>query len=171
MKECKRCNSKEIRKSGFVRGSQRYKCKECGYNFVDKPGNGKPKLYKILAVLLYSTGKASYRYIGKLLKVSATAVYDWIKEFGKLIPEERESLDLKEVEFDEMWHYVGSKKTKDGFGKLMIDLAKEQSPGLSVIVIPRHLGDFGKKSSQRNVCIIQTTGNVTKKSYQQDSTR
>ena len=92
MCKCKRCNSKEIRKNGFVRGSQRYKCKTCGYNFVEKERNGKPDAYKNLAVLLYSTGKASYRYIAKLLNVSATAVYNWVKEFGELIPEKLQSL-------------------------------------------------------------------------------
>ena len=62
----------------------------------------------------------------KLLSISATAVYNWVKEFRELIPEKQDNLDLKEVEFDEIWHYVGSKKTKNGFGKLTIDQVNER---------------------------------------------
>jgi transposase-like protein len=35
MSVCKNCKSEEVVKSGKVRGKQRYKCKDCGYNFVN----------------------------------------------------------------------------------------------------------------------------------------
>lgn len=35
-KTCKKCKSKEIKKDGFMRWKQRYKCKICGYVFQNK---------------------------------------------------------------------------------------------------------------------------------------
>jgi len=35
MPGCKNCKSESVVKNGFVRGKQRYHCKECGYNFVE----------------------------------------------------------------------------------------------------------------------------------------
>jgi transposase-like protein len=42
MVECKNCKSEKVVKSGKVRGKQRYKCMDCGYNFVigDERTNG-----------------------------------------------------------------------------------------------------------------------------------
>ena len=53
-------------KNGKIREKQRYKCKECGYNFVigDEREKVKPE-GKALVVLLYLTGKASYGFIAK----------------------------------------------------------------------------------------------------------
>ena len=62
MNACKNCKSEKVVKSGNVRGKQRYKCRECGYNFVigDKRTNEKIVAMKALCVLLYSLGKGSY---------------------------------------------------------------------------------------------------------------
>ena len=35
MSNCKNCHSSEVTKNGFVRSKQRYRCKTCGYNFVE----------------------------------------------------------------------------------------------------------------------------------------
>ena len=34
MYKCKKCQSSEYTKAGFVKGEQRYKCKKCGCQFV-----------------------------------------------------------------------------------------------------------------------------------------
>ncbi|MDR1653587.1 MAG: hypothetical protein LBS01_08095 [Prevotellaceae bacterium] len=39
---CKRCGSSRYSKSGYVRGTQRYRCKDCGYNF--KLGDNRVKV-------------------------------------------------------------------------------------------------------------------------------
>jgi transposase-like protein len=43
MPKCKNCGSCNVVKSGMVRGKQRYKCKDCIFNFVigDKRTNRK----------------------------------------------------------------------------------------------------------------------------------
>lgn len=35
MPSCKNCKSEKVVKSGFIRGKQRYQCKNCGCNFVE----------------------------------------------------------------------------------------------------------------------------------------
>ena len=67
---CKRCGSTSYVKHGFVRGLQRYRCKTCGFHFTATPKRGRSEATKALAVLLYSFGKASFRWLGKLLGVS-----------------------------------------------------------------------------------------------------
>ena len=39
MAECKNCGGKTNKKNGVVRGKQRYKCCDCGYNFT--PGDNR----------------------------------------------------------------------------------------------------------------------------------
>ena len=62
MPECKNCKSSKTVKSGKVRGKQRYKCKECGYNFVEGDTRTSEKIIalKALVVLLYALSKGSY---------------------------------------------------------------------------------------------------------------
>ena len=98
-------------KNGKIREKQRYKCKECGYNFVvcDQRKKVKPE-GKALAVLLYSIGKASYGFIAKLFNVNMTAVLKWIRNIG--IPEPKIDGEIKEIQIDELWHFI-VKKTKN----------------------------------------------------------
>ena len=42
METCKNCGNKNIVKNGVVREKQRYKCKECSYNFVAGDGRVDP---------------------------------------------------------------------------------------------------------------------------------
>lgn len=146
---CKNCDKNHIFKRGFSRGKQRYCCKDCGYHFVvgDKRNErGRPESQKALALLLYAFGKSSYETIAKLLKVSNVAVYKWIKAGAKNIPEPTvPENNVRDIEFDEMWHFIQSKKTEFGSGKHWIELRGELSPGLLGIVILKRLKDSTKK--------------------------
>ena len=35
MPNCKKCESQHVTKNGFVRSKQCYRCKICGYNFIN----------------------------------------------------------------------------------------------------------------------------------------
>ncbi len=142
---CKKCGVSRYVKSGLVRGLQRYKCKDCGCNFTHTPPCGAPETKKALAVLLYSKGKSSYRWIGELLDVSGVTVYRWLRAFAESLPEPQLSEDVQEMELDEMWHFLQKKKTSCGSGTLMIALRDAVSPGLSVIVIRTVSGHYGRK--------------------------
>ena len=134
--QCKKCQCNDCVKSGLARGMQRYKCKGCGYHFVEGDKREKmPKSAKALALLLYGMGKCSYGFIGKLLGISRMAVCKWIKAMGYELAEPEITAEIQELEFDEMWHFLKSKKTRNGSGKRWIVAQVEPSPGLLAVVI------------------------------------
>ena len=77
---CWKCGSEAFVKNGFMAGSQRYKCKKCGFQFTRDTPHGKPMKDKILALVLYLSG-LSMNVIGKILGVTAQSVMRWIKMF------------------------------------------------------------------------------------------
>jgi len=134
-KRCPKCAHDHIVKNGHVKEKQRWKCRNCGFEWtLDKPRGAHPAA-KALAVLMYSTGKSSYGMIARLLNVSSVAVYKWIRKTAEQIPAPQVEANLQEVEFDEMWHFIQSKKTNFGSGKPWIVLTAELLPGRSVIVM------------------------------------
>ena len=160
---CKHCGKSNYVKNGFVRGNQRYRCRDCRYNFTDTRQRGRSEATKALAILLYSMGKASYRFIGKLLDVSAVAVYKWIRKAALEIPEPEAVGEIKEVELDELWHFLHSKKTNVGSGKPMIVLSGVVSPGLWATVMLQRYPDSGKGSTNPDAPISPIIGPVIPK--------
>ena len=125
MENCPKCNSKNIRKDGIVKQKQRYLCKDCKYHFTVECV-GKPEKLKRDALILYLEG-LGFRSIGRFLKVSHVAVFNWIKGFGGKLDELRSAHDIEVVEIDEMHTYIGSKKTTVGFGLLLIEMGTDSS--------------------------------------------
>ena len=113
-KICKNCSKDTIVKNGIVRNKQRYKCKSCGYNFTlgDDRTSEKIVALKALVVLLYALSKGSYNMLGKIFGRNRSLIYRWIKEAGLSFddPDVDGDGDIREIEFDEMWHFVNSKK-------------------------------------------------------------
>ena len=147
MPPCKNCKGVKIVKSGFIRGKQRYKCKTCDMHFVegDAKSNEKIAAKKAMCVLLYTLSRASYNMLAKIFDTWPSLVYRWIVEAGVNIPEQEISGDIKEMEFDEMWHFVGSKKTSAGSLKPLIVAHGELWHGFSVVVILQHSNDSTTK--------------------------
>ena len=112
---CKACGCGESVKNGRVRGKQRYRCKGCGYNFIEGDGRSRANgaVRRAFAVILYALGKGSYGFIAKLFGVTPPAVLKWIRKEAALVSEPAVSGDIREMEFDEMWHFIGSKKKQD----------------------------------------------------------
>jgi len=142
---CKKCGSTCCIKKGKANNKQRYKCKSCGYLFV--LGDKRKKITeegKALAVLLYSTGKASYGFIARLFNVSRTAVLKWIRTIGKGLPEPSVDSEIKEVEIDEMWHFLNKKNEKYGSGEHWIAVQIKPLDGLLAIVLLKQLKNSTK---------------------------
>jgi hypothetical protein len=106
-----------------------------------------------LAVLLYSFGKASFRWLGKLLNVSAVSTYKWVRQAAESLPEPEVREEIQEMELDELWHFLHAKKTSVGFGKPMIVANGVVSPGWWVAVIMLPLAGSGNASLVPNVPI------------------
>ena len=62
--------------------------------------------------------------IGRFLKCSHVAVYNWIKTFGESIENIRSNNVINILEMDEMHSYITSKKTIVGYGLLLIEMGK-----------------------------------------------
>jgi len=54
-----------------------------------------------------------------MFKVSTPAVLRWVRLFAEKTYEKPEPAEAVIVELDEMWHYLGAKKTNSGSGKLI----------------------------------------------------
>ena len=160
---CKRCGAQSFVKNGFVRGMQRYRCKTCGCNFTDTPVRGRSEAAKALAILMYSMGKSSYRWIGKLLDVSAVAVYKWIRAAAANIPEPEPSAEVREMELDEIWHFLHQKKASFGSGKPMIVASGNVLPGLWAAVILQRFADSGSESPAPTAPTTPMTGQATRR--------
>ena len=78
---------------------------------------------------------------------SPSIIYRWIVEAMKTTPEPEISDDIQEMEFDEMWHFVGSKKTNIGSLRPWIVAEIELSPGLQATVIFQPLNNCMTKSN------------------------
>ena len=112
---CRYCGSENTHKSGIIRGKQRYKCKDCRKNFLETDGRSKQTTIakRALAVMLYTFSKASYNFLAKkIFHCSPTTVMNWIKKAGAEAKMPEITEDIKEIEIDEMWHFIGSKKNK-----------------------------------------------------------
>lgn len=147
MLNCKNCQSNRVIKSGIARGKQRYMCKECNYCFVigDARTNDKIAAKKAMCVLLYSLGKASFRMLGRIFNTSPSLIYRWIVEAGCKLPANEISGSIEQMEFDEMWHFIKSKKTNFGSSKPLTVAHAELWPGCSAIVILQHLEGSTKR--------------------------
>ena len=128
---CPKCKSSSFVKNGSVAGRQRYKCKDCGYNYtVEQKSDIKSKETKRLALSMYLEG-LGFRSIGRILNISHGTVYQWVKRWGEQVELPRSGEVSEIVELDEIHTYVESKKTTDGYGLLLIDLAN----GLSLLSV------------------------------------
>ena len=142
MIQCKKCGSENNVKAGNIKGNQRYKCKDCGCQFQPNREKGKPEEVKRLAVLLYMLG-LSQRTIAKISRCDVHAVHRWIRKFAeanvvKPAPQSSEVV----VELDEMWHYLNSKKTNSGYGRLIAAIPVNLSTGNAEGEIMLHLQGF-----------------------------
>jgi transposase len=88
-----------------------------------------------LAIILYSLGKSSFGFWGKLFGVSLTTTYYWIRQAASRIDEPTLAPDIQEIEFDAMWHFIQSKKEKSGLVPPWIVAQSEPLPGDSVVVM------------------------------------
>jgi transposase-like protein len=78
--QCRKCGAEATVKNGFMAGIQRYKCKNCSFQFTGETAHGNPMKDKILALILYLSG-LSMNMTAKIIGVSAQTVMRWIRLF------------------------------------------------------------------------------------------
>ena len=118
MQQCPFCKSSEKQiKSGKNRcGSQRFLCQECGKTYTPVPkqqGYGEEVREK--AVRMYVEG-INFRRIGRLLGVNHQSVVNWVNKHHLKVSGKAEQkisqTTAETIEMDELWTFVGEKKTK-----------------------------------------------------------
>ena len=101
---------------------QRYKCKNCGYQYTKTTPRGKPEEDKILALILFSSGLLM-RATAKIVGVTTQSVMRWIRQMhNKFITEKPDISMVTEVEMDENRKYY-VRKTIDHRSKKLIGWA------------------------------------------------
>ena len=119
--KCPRCKSENNFKNGIVRCNQRYKCKDCGYNYTfDYSYFAEKEKKRRFGLSMYLEG-LGFHSIGRLLNVSHVTVMNWVKKYGSELSKIRNPKPVKIMELDEIHTYLGSKKTTNGFGLLLIE--------------------------------------------------
>ena len=115
--KCGHCDSDQTVKDGKNgSGSQRYKCKTCGKHFTPEPNEiGYPLAISQQAIEMYVDGQ-NYRRTGRNLRVNHQSVANWVtasaqKALDAPVPRPKVDEDTV-VELDELFTFVGGKKTK-----------------------------------------------------------
>ena len=112
---CRFCKSSHVVKNGNQHGKQAYLCKECRHQWTNPCGKRSFEEEK-MAVSLYSVG-LSFRTIAALFLVNCSTVMRWIKNFCLIRYSKPHPTGQIEVELDEMYHFVETKKSQFGYGR------------------------------------------------------
>lgn len=115
MSQCPACQDRRKQiKIGFnPAGSQRWHCKACGRKYTPEPKQqGYGEAVRQQAVRLYVDGM-NFRRIARHLSVNHQTVINWINAHVARLPETPPLPDdVTVVEQDELFTFIGAKKTK-----------------------------------------------------------
>lgn len=117
--QCPECGSNHIRKNGIKQGKQNHICVECRRQFIDSYDTPRTYLEEVKqhCLKLYVNGMG-FRAIERVTGVHHTTVIYWVKKLGAQLKDAPESAEIPQVgELDELETFVGSKKTRFGFGQ------------------------------------------------------
>ena len=111
---CKSCGSKSYVKNGKMRGEQRYRCKKCGYNFIEGDKRIKYGIADRLKILKLYLENLGIRSIERLTGIRNRQISLWIEDAAASIKTElkkksEEFKDIKEIEIleiDELCTYI-----------------------------------------------------------------
>jgi len=129
---CKNCASVNSVKNGFVEGVQRYKCKGCGYNYIQGYKRQKYTSSDRLKVLKLYLENWGIRTIERLTGVRNSQISKWILEAADSIRKElslhqnnmKSVEDISVLEIDELCTYIKKDQKMEGnlpsYGLLLI---------------------------------------------------
>jgi transposase-like protein len=115
---CRKCGSPKSVKNGKRSGKQCYKCKDCGFQYTKEESNGHSESERNKAIAMYLL-ELSMRTAAKLFHVNVSTILYWIRNFAIKTYETPAPKGPVIIELDEMWHFIKSKKTSAGYGRLI----------------------------------------------------
>jgi transposase-like protein len=110
--KCPECKSNLINQNGCKRGKQKYICKQCGRQFIEKAeiNYGYAPEIKQECLTMYMNGNG-FRTIARVKDMHHTTIINWVKQVGELLPDTYHPDQIPQVgELDELQTFVGSKK-------------------------------------------------------------
>jgi transposase-like protein len=120
MKSCPYCQeTTRQNKAGKTNaGSQRYRCMYCHRKYTPEPKpQGYPKSMRKRAMEMYVDG-GNLRRIARHLKVAPRTVALWVTDLAEALPHTPLPEEVQEAEMDEMFTFIGDKKTESTFSQL-----------------------------------------------------
>lgn len=116
MVQCPHCQSTErqVKVGRNPSGSQRYLCRHCRRKYTPEPKpRGYDEVMRRKALELYVDGM-NFRRIGRMLGIAHRTVINWVNAHAARLPDKPPVPgDSQAVhELDELFTFVGSKKTK-----------------------------------------------------------
>lgn len=118
--KCPKCERKEKQyKNGKTKaGSQRYRCCHCGSSYTpEKKYQGYGKALRQKAIKMYIDG-SGLRRTARQLGVHHQSVANWAREHAEELPEAPVPEKVRVAEFDEIFTYIGDKKTESTWLRL-----------------------------------------------------
>jgi transposase len=115
--KCPKCNSskRQVKNGWNKSGSQKYRCRACRAVYTPEPRDkGYPAETRLLAIRMYVEG-SSYGSIGRVLQVNPQSIANWVSAYTAQLPKAPMPERVKQAELDELFTFVGKKKTKSTF--------------------------------------------------------
>ena len=114
MTTCKKCGSAHVVKNGMTRGCQRYLCKSCSFNFIERDSRTSPTTHakKSIIHLLCSFGKIHLQSTGKLLNIHPSQISKWGKENNHTLKTISDG-SIREVRVEELAEFINSVKISE----------------------------------------------------------
>jgi transposase-like protein len=112
MNTCPYCQNEQdqVKVGKNKSGSQKYQCKSCGRRYTPEPSQMYPDSLRQQAVRLYVDGM-NFRRIGRHLGVDHKTVIHWVNAYSAQLPGAPVPGDVNNAELDELYTFVGHKKT------------------------------------------------------------
>ena len=112
--KCGRCRKGNKVLNGYVQCRQRYRCKDCGYNFTGVDSRKKyDDRIKELVIRMY-LNNCGFRRISSILRIPLATCFVWIKKAGEIVDgivkekqlSDVEKKDIEVLEMDELYTYI-----------------------------------------------------------------
>jgi transposase-like protein len=117
MKRCPHCQetSRQNKVGKTEAGSQRYQCMHCNRKYTPEPKRqGYPASLRKQATEMYEDG-GNLRRIARRLKVHHRTISLWVKDHAEALPAIPMPEEVKDAELDELFTFIGDKKTESTF--------------------------------------------------------
>jgi transposase-like protein len=130
---CKDCESSKYIKNGFVQGVQRYRCKQCGCNFVEGDKRIKYGSHDHLKVIKLYLENCGIRSIERITGIRNSQISKWIENTAAYIRKQlkmsqhqvKTIQDIEIMELDELCTFVKkdqrTEENTSSYGLLLID--------------------------------------------------